>query len=125
MLNQMIPRTLFFLLTGRPGFEKIDKSDPQSIFRVTKGTFRNWLDDSDYNMHMNNAFLLFLSVTDSRSYQKISDIRRTGHSNMLAPVISLRVLKSQCLIGHAATSLRFLNEIPMFATYYVYTRFLT
>ena len=121
----MIPRTLLFLLTGRPGFEKVDKSDPKSIFRVTKGTFRNWLDDSDYNMHMNNQFLLFLFVTDGRSYQKICDIKRTGHTHKLAPVTALRVLKSQYLIGHAASSLRFLHEIPVFATYYVYTRFLT
>ena len=57
--------------------------------------------------------------------RRSSDIKRTGHTHTLVPVTALRVLKSQYLIGHAASSLRFLNEIPMFATYYIYTRFLT
>jgi hypothetical protein len=43
----------------------------------------------------------------------------------VAPAAAWNVHTSKYLLGHSASSARFLDEIPMFATYYVYTRFLT
>ena len=51
----MLPRVATFLIIGRGTLAKVDKSDPQAIFRVTKDSFYNLPDDSDYNLHMNNA----------------------------------------------------------------------
>ena len=51
----MLPKVVTYLVIGRPTLAKVDKSDPHSIFRVTKDVFYNLPDDSDYNLHMNNA----------------------------------------------------------------------
>ena len=125
MLSQMIPRTILFLLIGRSTFSKTDKSNPEALFQVTKDTFRTWPDDSDYNGHMNNAFSLFKFCVNGRSYQKICDIKRTAHTHIVAPFGAWKVLKSEYLIGHSATSARFLRQLPILGKYYVYTRFLT
>lgn len=61
----------------------------------------------------------------SRSFLKICDIKRTSHTHTVAPKAGIKFLSGSYILSQSACSLRFLNEIPTFSSYFVYTRFLT
>src|SRR5271156_1920937 len=101
-----------------------DGKDPTSIFAVTKTTHRNFPDDWDWNIHMNNEYLISslhyisrlqmenLGYTNRcRSYAKISDIARMHATFNVFPNASFQITKRTVEIVVAGVTARFIREI--------------
>src|SRR5271154_827244 len=123
MFHHAFTSGILYLFLGRGTLAKIDKSDPTTIFRPTKTSFRNLPEDWDWNFHLNNQFTSPLkshSNLSNRSHFKMSDLARFNISFGMWPVASIDIVQRKFGIGLGAVSARFLREIPIFAKFFVY-----